>query len=940
MPQFNEQGYWIVKDNEEMTELDAQISIAQEKKGQPLTQGEIDKLRFQYDPRIQRAETPERTLGERFQDSYEYSRSPGGEGENALLGRQISDAFDADLRFQQTAQKREGTPEELEAERDSQQLAEARNQREVFSRRQLADPAWKEDQSFFSNILRSGADIAGDTTGNINPSYLLGAGKTILGRALSQAGINAGIDLGVQGGEISEGLQDEYDPWRTAVQGGVGFGLSAGGDVIARSIRSEFDLGKQVDVPVQDRITEAYNKGLTYEQIVDEFPDEFRTDEAQKQLREWVLYRNQGGEAELELNIPTEEVVQEEDVVTRLTNELNAASRLNREQREIYRTERKKRLEKVRDRAQATDGQEGFIAERAALGGQFDKVEFEGIGDKFTQQEIDSVFNMIKTSDQFTNNPFGSITARTGLLKLLEGEVPTRSELNQISKVFPEDFVEAALSQQNTSRRVGDTLANVLNVPRALMSSLDLSAPLRQGLFLVGRKEWWTAAASMMRQVGSERAFEAVKVDIESRPSFQLMEEANLSLTERGGLDLTAREEDFQTDLARRIPILGKGVDASERAYLGFLNKLRADTFDRMINDLRKAGFEPEENSEMVKEVAQYINNATGRGDLKQLPGGKTLEESSPILNATFFSPRLMASRINLLRPDYYARMSPVVRQNALRDLVTLGAVGTTALTLAYEMGFDVEIDPRSSDFGKVRDGTTRYDIFGGFGQYITLGARLATGETKTIAGDKKNLGENTGPMSQDHLDVTTRFLRSKLSPLASFVVDGLDGENVVGEEFTLPGSAIERVTPFFVGDLITVLNEEGIEGVPKVAPSVFGIGYSDFDQVPTERPFNNKEDVWVKEIEALDAIPSSNYTSNFKINGVEVNPTDEEMQAYQEVADSLIYERFQNLLRDPDFTTLEREEKQELMDQMAIETRAEVRQNLFRGFDNARRTN
>ena len=55
-----------------------------------------------------------------------------------------------------------------------------------------------------------------------------------------------------------------------------------------------------------------------------------------------------------------------------------------------------------------------------------------------------------------------------------------------------------------------------------------------------------------------------------------------------------------------------------------------------------------------------------------------------------------MASRVALLNPEYYRRLSPPVRQQAIRDMVSLGLVATSALTLAETMGADVETDPRS----------------------------------------------------------------------------------------------------------------------------------------------------------------------------------------------------------------------------------------------------
>jgi hypothetical protein len=251
-------------------------------------------------------------------------------------------------------------------------------------------------------------------------------------------------------------------------------------------------------------------------------------------------------------------------------------------------------------------------------------------------------------------------------------------------------------------------------------------------VFLIGRPEYWDAFGTMFKIAGNEKAYKAVEDSIIANPHYDLMQESGLNLTTRDG-DLTLREEDFQTDLVKKVPVLKHGVNFSERAYVGFLNKLRADTFSSIINDLRKGGVDVDADPEIAKSLAAYINAATGRGPLnvRQLgitPQGSEraglLEENLPLLNAGFFSPRLMASRVALLNPLFYKSLHPEVRKKTIRDLISFGGAAMTATTLASQMGFDVESDPRSSDFGKIRSGTKRQDILGGFGQYLTLRAR------------------------------------------------------------------------------------------------------------------------------------------------------------------------------------------------------------------------
>src|SRR6185369_6689148 len=125
-------------------------------------------------------------------------------------------------------------------------------------------------------------------------------------------------------------------------------------------------------------------------------------------------------------------------------------------------------------------------------------------------------------------------------------------------------------------------------------------------------------------------------------------------------------------------------------------------------------------------------------------------------------SPRLMASRVTMLNPAFYARLDPFVRKQALKSLFSFAAIATTVLGLAAAGGASVSHDPREADFGKIRTGNTRLDILGGFAPYITLAARLITGETKNSnTGEVKDLTE--GKFGQPtRADVVERFFASK----------------------------------------------------------------------------------------------------------------------------------------------------------------------------------
>ena len=586
-------------------------------------------------------------------------------------------------------------------------------------------------------------------------------------------------------------------------------------------------------------------------------------------------------------------------VAKRLTRALNQAQRLLPEQQRMYTAERRARLENVYAAKASSEGETGLHAELSALKGEMPKQDFTGVRDQFSQAEVDSLFDAVKNHPAFGNSAYAPIRARVGLAKLLDGKLPTNSELQLLGKVFDPDFIKAALKHRSNMSKFMDAAGNALNIPRAVMSSYDLSAPFRQGLFLAGRKEFWGAFKDMFKAFGSERAFHAIQTDIQSRPTYDLMQEAKLYLADPNH-QINDREEQFMSSWAEKIPVVGRGIRASDRAYTGFLNKVRADTFDSIIKNAEAAGNDIKEDPKAIKDLGSFINNATGRGNL-----GKTLSTAGPVLNALFFSPRLIASRVTLLNPTYYATLSPVIRKEAVRSLLHLGAIATTVTGLAAEAGLDVESDPRSSDFGKIKTGQTHYDILGGFGQYVTLGARMITNQTKSN-GNVSDLGGGFGKSTR--LDVAGRFATSKLSPVAGFLADYLRGKTYTGAPFSVRSEAANVFTPLFLQDAQAVMQQEGVaKGAAMSVPGLFGVGMNTYSPVP--------------------AAPTS-----IKVNKQDVPLNDDAQAQYTKMVQSYLDENIKVLKQDGDWAKYTRDERNALTYQIVQDGRKQAKHDLFEG--------
>jgi hypothetical protein len=502
---------------------------------------------------------------------------------------------------------------------------------------------------------------------------------------------------------------------------------------------------------------------------------------------------------------------------SKITNALRGAKALRRQQGKLYREERSRRSGAAMQAMHKEGGVAGFSAGKEELKGQLPKLEFNALKDKFGQQEVDDLFTHVQQHEGL--RPFEKIRTQTALKNAFEGQVPTRSEHELLSKVFGPQFAQEVRGSVSTFDRLKNAGLEIANIPRSLMASFDVSAPFRQGL-IAGVSHpamFFRNFVPMFKALGSERAYNAIMDDIASRPSYELMQRGGLSLTDLGSL--SQREEQFISSYAEKIPGAGIGVRASGRAYTSFLNKMRADMFDHLTESATREGINTEDD-QFLKSLSTFINSATGRGDL-----GK-LQNSAVILNSVFFSPRLLASRINFLNPMYYAKLDPFARKEALKGVRNLiGTVGAF-LMLAKMAGADVNPDPRNADWAKIKIGNTRIDLLGGFQQPVRLIAQVASGKViSSTTGDVLSLGPGFGSLNRQ--DIIKRFFEGKLAPTPSMVNDWMKGSDFQGQPFNVKRELIQHTVPLMLQDAFDLYKDRGSLPVAAAGYAVgsFGVG-------------------------------------------------------------------------------------------------------------------
>lgn len=393
-------------------------------------------------------------------------------------------------------------------------------------------------------------------------------------------------------------------------------------------------------------------------------------------------------------------------------------------------------------------------------------------------------------------------------------------QLDKAKRAYHEARMKDNLARRNWLQKAGGAAMEAINLSRAIKTSFDLSAVLRQGGFIaLGHPLRAAKSIPAMFKALTKKGEFAVNQEILNRPNYRLYEQSKLYLAEHGQ-KLSQMEEAYMSRWAEKVP----GVAASQRAYTTFLNKLRADSFDAMIEGLAKDGRKP--TPEEAKAVANYINVATGRGNL----GAK--ENALVGLNTVFFAPRYVASRFQLLAGQPLYRGSAATRKMVAKEYGRFLAGIGTVYALGIAAGGSVETDPRSADFGKIRFGNTRLDPLAGLAQVTVLVARLATGETKTTSGKVVPIrGDNVPYGGSNSADVIGRFMRSKLSPVVGTSIDVLAGKDVVGQK-VMPETMPERLLmPLAFNDIYTAMKEEGVPaGSAFGILAIFGMGLQNYD--------------------------------------------------------------------------------------------------------------
>ena len=501
-------------------------------------------------------------------------------------------------------------------------------------------------------------------------------------------------------------------------------------------------------------------------------------------------------------------------------------TKLRAEQEAMLSRERGARFAKSGAIGKETEGSAGYFAEKSALKGSYGKVEFSPLVDDIGPERAEELFSsarrkIVETPDTVYEDlglhPGGArLNTQTAVRKVLglEPGLPTKSEIKLLS-VYSPKLADQAKNARPLGRKIFDAAATLFGNSRAAKSTLDLSMGGRQGLFVAARHpvQWIKANKESVKYAKNPEYFKNEMKAIHGDEWGQLIDRHNPSLLTGG----RGHEEAYTaTDIVGKVP----GVKAAERAYTGGLTKLRKDILTKNLQAYGSTAEEAERalGKKGMEGLLEAVGTLTGRGG----KAGGFVSKHATTLQEALFSPRLWASRLQPLNPVFWKRIGPAGRKEAMESLGSFAAVAGTVLAAAVAAGAEVETDPRSSDFLKIKVGDTRYDILGGFQQNLVFGARQLTGETKSSqTGKVTKFGEEFGGPTR----LTSAFdlVRNKANPVLGSAANILEGKDKAGNKVNIATEIGQLFVPIGIQNAFNARQDP--KEVIKGAPEFVGIG-------------------------------------------------------------------------------------------------------------------
>ena len=464
-----------------------------------------------------------------------------------------------------------------------------------------------------------------------------------------------------------------------------------------------------------------------------------------------------------------------------------------------------------------------------------------------------------------TGHPLAGVRALEAITGMASKRVPRPGELKAIREVFG-DGLGDALEKALKDKDFGDTLMDLWMFPKAVRSSFDISFPLRQGIMTSVRHPllWSKSIADsargfvdpdwMIKEVGKWRKDRTPYGVRMPDGSVQDMELGHI-LDEIMEVLPTDVEPFYHAGLAEKwfdkLFLIKSGpIRRSRVAFTGAGNGLRAGMTRHWLNHWKNTATDI--TPERLEKLGTLMNALTGRATLPETGKFPLMD----LLQATWWSPQyrlsgpqVFGTMLKHFGPGQVARgvtggrIAPSadaqIGRIAAENFVSFVTGGIGILTMLKMSGLaDVQIDPRSSDFGKIKLGPTRINFFGTLQLLVRTIAQMVT---------QTRLDPELGPQAQNPFGALGRYWQSGASPEFSVITDLIAGETYLGrtmrpseergvtggdilERELSPLSSDNRISPLALADIKEAIEMDGLRGALIGSLGMLGLGVQSYE--------------------------------------------------------------------------------------------------------------
>lgn len=435
-----------------------------------------------------------------------------------------------------------------------------------------------------------------------------------------------------------------------------------------------------------------------------------------------------------------------------------------------------------------------------------------------------------------------SIFDNPDLIKKYPKEYKQTMDAIVASEKAKHELAIANLNEEMKNRTWGQKtvgeVGRVFRTLKALKAGIDDSGVGVQTLLagLANPVSFAAAFKEHLLDATSAARFERNLARLHNSDFWPLIEKSGLSVVDPKSLRESEKNDIFNDTYFDYMKVKIKGKEYSfaftkpfERAFTSLGNNLRVNMFLRRAEELMNNKKNPmtyETHPEEFEALAKVINNLSGRGTMNS-----KLEAHNQLLSTVLWSPKLLASSINVLGlgefsgKGFYRSLTPMQRKYVAAQLVR--GIGTGVILMAIlstSQDGESDLDPLSPTFGTVKVGSYRYTIFGRYNSVVRTAAMIVMREKHTTKG-VDDLTDRRGTSLQDEL---IKFVRGKANPTLGIGWDVVTGKTYEGKPTDPMTEISQSAIPMSVDDIKKGLAQDGTLGILKRGiPSFFGVKVS-----------------------------------------------------------------------------------------------------------------